>query len=142
MLTHTYLRWKFTLPTSCKYLVFLAVVDDLKWKVFSLANHAGLQYFKTGSPPTPRIFFISTGLRIILLNFCYAGIFFDILIANNSWTVAQTPINHTIFWKSVMRIYRYIYVNCFNRLKFLAEVSTNLQKFNFARQFMDHNSGR
>ena len=36
--------------------------------------------------------------RINLSNFCWVSTFFDILIANISWTVAQTPINHTIFW--------------------------------------------
>ena len=30
--------------------------------------------------------------RRMLLNFCWVSIFFDILIANISWTVAQTPI--------------------------------------------------
>ena len=30
--------------------------------------------------------------RRILLNFCWVSIFFDILIVNISWTVAQTPI--------------------------------------------------
>ena len=79
--------------------------------------------------------------RRILLNF-WVIIFFDILIANISWTVAQTPINHTIFWKSVMRTFRCIYVNCFNRLRFLAEVSTKFSKMHFLGQFMDHNSGR
>ena len=69
---------------------------------------------------------ISVWSRRILLNFCWVSIFFDILIANISWTVAQTPINHSIFWKIVMRTFRYIYVNCFNRLRFLAEVSTKL----------------
>ena len=68
--------------------------------------------------------------------------FFYILIANVSWTVAQTPINHIIFWKTVMKIFRSIYVNCFNRLRFLAEVSTKLQKMHFFGQFKDHNSGR
>ena len=76
----------------------------------------------------------------ILLNFCWVSIFFDILITNISWTVAQTPINqyvsqtpinHIIFWKSVMRTFRYIYVNCFNRLRFLAEVNTDCKKDNF-----------
>ena len=68
--------------------------------------------------------------------------FFYILIANVSWTVAQTPINHIIFWKTVIRTFRSIYVNCFNRLRFLAEVSTKLQKMHFFGQFKDHNSGR
>ena len=69
---------------------------------------------------------ISVWSRRILLNFCWISIFFDILIANISWTVAWTPINHTIFWKSGKRTFRCIYVNCFNRLRFLAEVSTKL----------------
>ena len=67
---------------------------------------------------------ISVWSRRILLNFCWVSIFFDILIANISWTVAQTPISHTIFWKSFMKNFRYIYVNCFSRLRFLGEVST------------------
>ena len=61
-----------------------------------------------------------------LLNFRWVSIFFDILIANISWTVAQAAMNHTIFWKSVMRPFRCIYVNCFNRLRFLAEVSLTI----------------
>ena len=73
---------------------------------------------------------------IMLMTYCFRdisvwsrrifSIFFDILIANISWTVAWTPINHTIFWKSGKRTFRCIYVNCFNRLRFLAEVSTKL----------------
>ena len=89
---------------------------------------------------------ISVWSRRILLNFSWVSIFFGILILNISWTVAQTTINfsciYSIFWKSVMRTFRCIYVNCFNRLRFLAEVSTKLQKMHFFRQFKDHNSGR
>ena len=62
----------------------------------------------------------------ILLNFWWVSICLDILIANISWIVALTPINHSIFWKSVMRTIRCIYVNCFNRLGVFAEVSTKL----------------
>ena len=58
-----------------------------------------------------------------MLNFCWVSLYFDVLIANISWTVAQTAINHIIFGKSVMKAFRWIYVNCFNRLRFLAEVS-------------------
>ena len=61
----------------------------------------------------------------ILLNFCWVSIF-DILITNISWTVAHTPINHTIFWKSAIRTFRCVYLICFNRLRFYAEVSTKL----------------
>ena len=85
---------------------------------------------------------ISVWSRRILLNFCWVSIFFDVLIVNISWTVAQTPINHSIFWKSVMRTFRYIYVNCCNRLRGLAEVSTKFLKMSFFGQFTDHSSGR
>ena len=37
--------------------------------------------------------------------------------------------------------FRRIYVSCFKRLRFLAEVSTKLQKMDFLRQFKDPNSG-
>ena len=85
---------------------------------------------------------ISVWSQRILLNFCWVSIFFYVLIANISWTVARTPINHSIFWKSAMRTLRCIYVNCFNRIRFLAEVNTNLWKIHFFGQFTDHNSGR
>ena len=78
----------------------------------------------------------------ILLNFCWVSIFFDIVIANISWTVAKTSINHIIFWKSVLGTCRCIYLTCFNILRFLSEVSTILQKMRFFGQFKDHNSGR
>ena len=80
--------------------------------------------------------------RRILLNFCCVSIFSDILIAKISWTVAQTLINHTIFWEKVVRTFRCIYVKCFNRNRFPAEVSTKFQEIPFFRQFKDHNSGR
>ena len=38
---------------------------------------------------------------------------------------------HIIFWKSIMRTSKCSYVNCFNRLRFLAEISTKLQKIHF-----------
>ena len=69
---------------------------------------------------------ISVWSRRILLNFCWVSIFFNILIVNISWTVTQTPINHSIFRNSVIITFRCVYVNCFNRLRFLAEVSTKL----------------
>ena len=68
--------------------------------------------------------------------------FFDILMSNFSWTVVQVPINHIIFWKSVMRNVRCIYVYCFNRFRFLPEISTKLQKMHFFGQFKDDSSGR
>ena len=71
------------------------------------------------------------GFEVEFLNFCWISIFCDILITDISWTLAQTPINQFIFWKSVMRTFKCIYLNCFNKLKFLAEVSTKLQKTYF-----------
>ena len=62
----------------------------------------------------------------ILLNFCCISIFFDIIIVKFSWTVSQTSINHIIFWKTVMGTFRCIYVNCFNRLKFVKNFCTKL----------------
>ena len=53
---------------------------------------------------------------------------FLIFYANFSWSVAQTPINYIIFWKSIMGTFSCIYVNGFNRLRFLTEVSTKLEK--------------
>ena len=61
-------------------------------------------------------------------------------ITNISKTVSHTIINNTIFWNCVTRPFRCIYVNCFNKLRFLAEVRTILQKMYFFRQFKDHNS--
>ena len=40
---------------------------------------------------------ISVCSRRIFSNFYWVSIFSDILIANISWTVVQTPINHIIF---------------------------------------------
>ena len=55
-----------------------------------------------------RIFF-----DILIANFWYFnGIFFDIFI---SWTVVQIHKNHAIIWKSVMRFFRCIYVNCWGQ---------------------------
>ena len=41
-----------------------------------------------------------------------------------------------------MRTFRCIYTTCFNRLRFLAENNTKLQKMKFFRQFKDHNLAR
>ena len=45
-----------------------------------------------------------------------------------SETVSHSIMNNTIFWKYVTRPFRWIYVNCFSRLRFLAEVSTKFPK--------------
>ena len=47
---------------------------------------------------------------------------------HTSETVSHSIINNTNFWKCVTRPFRCIYVNCFIRLRFLAEFSTKLQK--------------
>ena len=84
-----------------------------------------------------------------LVSFCWVSIFLNILITNNSWTVAQTSINHINFWKSVIWTFRCIYVNsleqaqvsCWSHLKiakkmhFLDNLSTMTQEGNMeARQ--------
>ena len=74
---------------------------------------------------------ITVWTQISLLNFCWVSIFFDDLIANISWTVAQTPKKHIIFWKSAMRTFRCIYANCLHRLSAFTEISTKLQKILF-----------
>ena len=61
------------------------------------------------------------------IKFLLSQHFFVFLSANISWTVGQIYINHIIFWKSVMRTLRCIHVNCFSKLRFVAEVSTKLQ---------------
>ena len=45
------------------------------------------------------------------------------------------PIRHDVFRKSVIKNFRSIYVNCFNTLRFMAEVSRDLQKI---IQFLDN----
>ena len=76
---------------------------------------------------------ISVWNRKTLVNFCWVSIVFDILTAI-SWMVAHTAINHIIFSKTVIKTFRSIYINCFNRLRFLAEVSTKLWKMHFFGQ--------
>ena len=44
----------------------------------------------------------------ISLNFCWFSTFFDILFLKVSWTVVQTPIKHNIFWKRMIRSFRWI----------------------------------
>ena len=74
---------------------------------------------------------IRVWIQIILSNFCLVCIFFNILMANISWTVAQTYINHSISLKSAMTTLRCVYVNC-----------TKLQKMHCFGQFEDYNLGR
>ena len=65
-----------------------------------------------------------------MLNFCWVSTFLDISFFNISWIreISRSPIKNTIFWKSMMRSFGCIEINCFNIFRFLAEVSTNLQK--------------
>ena len=61
--------------------------------------------------------------------------------SNISETISYSIINNTIFGNRATRIFRCMYVNCFDRLRFLAEVSTKFQKMPLFRQFKDHKSG-
>ena len=69
-----------------------------------------------------------------MFSFCsfrkwWVSTFLDILFFNISWTVSYSHLyeKSTIFWKSIMRSFRWIKINCFNIFRFLAEVSKNLQ---------------
>ena len=71
------------------------------------------------------------GLRFEVEEFCKhsAVNFFDVLIANISWTVAQTPINHAIFWMNVIKTFRCMYVIHFKTdLGLLLRLSQNFKK--------------
>ena len=70
------------------------------------------------------------GIVYCAMNFSRASLFFDILFSI-LWTVAQAPINQIIFYKNVVRNFRCIYVHRFNRFRFLAEVSIQLQITHF-----------
>ena len=50
-------------------------------------------------------------------------------------TVSHSITNNISFWKCMTRPFRYIYVNCFNWLRYLVEVSTKLQKKHFLDNF-------
>ena len=98
------------------------------WKV-SLRTFRNIWKREENYPMTYCFGGIKISKPSFLLSFCWVSIFFGILIiAKISWTVFQTTINHIIFWKSVMKTFICIYVNCFNRLTFLGEASTKLQK--------------
>ena len=72
----TYFWLKFTLAASYKYCLFLAVLNNLKWKIFFFGNDGSRQYFIIGrSHPLIQNFFISTDLHLgknclFLLIFC------------------------------------------------------------------------
>ena len=56
--------------------------------------------------------------------------------------VCSDPHKQYDFLKECNDNFHIQYVNCFNRLRFLAKVSTNLQKIHFFIQFKDPNSVR
>ena len=96
-----YILFKF----SCEYLTVqlkLNVLIFIGLFMFSVTEHIRYALSENGIVYCAMTYCfgeISVWSRIILLNFCWVSIFFDIFIANISWTVAQTPINHSIFWK-------------------------------------------
>ena len=51
--------------------------------------------------------------------------------SNTHTSEIVSRIKNTNFWKCVTRPFRCMYVNCFNPLRFLPEVSTKLQKMHF-----------
>ena len=64
-----------------------------------------------------------------MLNSCFSiflGTVFHSLISREL-LISRTHIKN-IFWKSMMRSFRWLEINCFNIFRFIAEVSTNFQK--------------
>ena len=113
----------FKLSKKMHFLQFCADLNKKSMSIKAIYIYASGRF---------RYALLENGIVYYAMTYCFGdiiiwvSIFFDILSGNISWTVARTPINHTIFWKSVMRSFRCIYVNCFHRLWFLAEVSTKL----------------
>ena len=75
--------------------------------------------------------------------FCYISsqsvlflIFYSLI--SRELLISRTPIINTIFWKIMIKSFRWIEINYFNIFRFLA-VSTNLQKMHYFGQFKDHN---
>ena len=117
--------WLMVLKLSKKYIFcnFVLTARNL-----GLLNQLTYMHMKGLFTQFKKIVLFRVWSRRILLNICWGSIVFDILIANISWTIVQTTINHVIFSKRVKRTFRCIYVSCINIFRFAAEVSTNLQK--------------
>ena len=69
--------------------------------------------------------------QIISLNLCSFSILFNIWIANISWTMAQTSINHVIFWKSVLRTFKCNMWIVLTGLGFLLQWAKNCKECTF-----------
>ena len=74
----------------------------------------------------------------ILLNFCSVSNFLGIYSLISREMLLSWTIKNTIFWKTMIKSFRWIEINYFNIFRFLA-VSTNLQKMHYFGQFKDHN---
>ena len=68
---------------------------------------------------------INVWSRKVLIYFCWFRIFFGVLIANILWAVADTPISHTTFWKSVETSKEFIHSNIEMTSKELLSTSNN-----------------
>ena len=55
--------------------------------------------------------------------------------------IGSDPYKPYHFLKDSNKNFRCMYVNCFNRIRFLTEVTTELQLMYFFGQFKDHNLG-
>ena len=129
--------WLMVLKLSKKYIFcnFVLTARNL-----GLLNQLTYMHMKGLFTQFQKIVLFRVWSRRILLRICWVSIFFDILIANISWTIVQTTINHVIFSKRVKRTFRCIYVSCINIFRFAAAVSTKLQKIHSFGQLKDHKS--
>ena len=113
-MVYTEKRWS---GHSTRYLYTL-LVETISTPFYWLTCRN--QKLVQNKPPQQRLF-------DLILGFWQCFLILLLLI----WTVAQTPMRNIIFRETVIKTLRSIYVNCFNKLKFLAEVSTKLQKMHF-----------
>ena len=47
---------------------------------------------------------------------------------NISEAVSQSTTSNTVLWKCIAISFKWVYINCFNKIRFLAKISSKLQK--------------
>ena len=79
---------------------------------------------------------------VICVVFMFPSWVMILKLSVNLMNGGSDPYKPYHFLKDCKKIFRSIYVNCFNILRFLAEVSAKLQKMHFFGQFKDCNLWR
>ena len=130
---HHYEKWNFWLGESWGFFFFFS--NSIR-SPLSSDQVSTLYHLFDNSIHSP-----SSSGQVSALYYFFLGLG-EFSASTTTLTVSLTPINHTIFWNSVIRTFRCLYGNCFQGLGFLAEVSTKLHEMHFFRQFKDHNLGK